>query len=224
MKPGTLRLSLVIAAALVFGAPRAPAQDGLRGVLSPVDLGSARLVTHFQQTLATADFDGDDKPDGAVLVDSGWLRPHASLRAIELHFTARANFLVTFETTESALAISALDVNLDGAPDIVVEQPFTHKRLQVWLNDGHGDLRAVPSEQFAFAGSPDRQRTGSSQRTGSPAVCLPPQRGLEFAALRTRRSSHYPGFANVHGLRAGSPLIISRAIAPSSPRAPPLAL
>lgn len=204
-------------------APCLLAQDGLEGALPRAHFASPLNPTRsFGQTLAVADFDGDKKPDGAVLVDDGWIWPQRGSRRIELHFTGRGNTDLTFESNETALAISALDVNKDGATDIVVERPVTHKLVQVWLNDGRGDFRKVRSEDFPSAEVGNHERHASpSQRTDSPAVCLPPQRGFEIGILTGYPLPYRSSSACEQALPLGSP-ISSLAVAPNPPRAPPL--
>jgi hypothetical protein len=222
LKARSLTLTIIVAA-LALTASSLWAQDGFRGALARVNLTAPlNLGAPFSQTLAAADFDGDNKPDGAVLVDYGWLRPQSSSRKIELHFTSRSNTILTFESNETTLAISALDVNGDGATDIVVEQPFTHKRLQVWLNDGRGGFRKVRSEDFPSADNGNSEGLESpSQRADSPTVCLPPQRGSKIAILTGRPSPYRSTFARKHAL----PFVVTlrlQAVASNSSRVPPL--
>lgn len=209
--------------ALLATAPWVCAQDGLKGALSRATFASpANLATPFRQTLAAADFDGDHKPDGAVLLDDGWLQSHGILRKIEIHLSGRRNTELSFESNETELAISALDVNHDGATDIVIEQPLSHKRLQLWLNDGRGGFRKVAAQNFPSANEIISKRIGSpSERQDRVAVCLPPQRGSDRTALRARalpfRASAVTENAQVYASKAAS-----RVTAPNSSRAPPL--
>jgi hypothetical protein len=221
MKARSLALKIVVAALALTASLWA--QDGLEGALSRANLASpAKLMTSFRQTLAAADFDGDNKPDGAVLVDHDWLRPQSSFRTIELHFTGRANTDLTFESNETTLAISALDVNRDGATDIVIEQPFTHKRLQVWLNDGRGGFRKGRVEDFPSDVSATGERFDApSQRPDGPTLCLPPQRGSEIAILTACPLPHRSSSAREQALPFVTPLGL-RAVALNCPRAPPL--
>ena len=221
MKAGSLYLKSVLVALALTASLWA--QDGFPGALSRAHLAlPANFENPFSQTLAAADFDGDNKPDGAVLVDHGRLSPQSRFRTIELHFTGRGNTDLIFESNETTLAISALDVNRDGAVDIVVEQPFTHKRLQVWLNDGRGGFRKARSEDFPSADTGDYSTLESPyQRPGSPALCLATQRGSEIAILTARPLPHRSSSAREQAL----PFVVSpglRAVAPDSPRAPPL--
>src|SRR5579864_3166165 len=88
------------------------AQDGIRGALSRFELPS-RLIQHtFSQQIAAADFDKDQLLDGAVLLNAGQTNGQNSFR-IEIHLTAGVNTAFTFSSAESAISISALDVNAD---------------------------------------------------------------------------------------------------------------
>ena len=217
MKARALVLKIVVAA-LAMTASSLWAQDGLEGALSRL-ASPANLGRPFPQTLAAADFDGDKKPDGAILVDDGWL---ISSRTIELHLTGHGNTALTFESSEAALAVSAVDVNKDGAADIVVEQPFTHKHLHVWLNDGRGGFHKVRSEDFPSTDAASRERLQPpSQRLEFPALCLPPQRGSVIALATVSPLPYDSSSAHKESRPFKSP-IGSRAVAPNPPRAPPL--
>jgi hypothetical protein len=222
MKARSFAVKIVVAA-LALMASSLWAQDGLKGALAQVSLTApVDLGTPFSQTLAAADFDGDNKLDGAILVDHGWLGSQSTFRTIELHFTGRGNTALTFQWNETALAISAVDVNSDGATDVVAEQMFTHKRVQVWLNDGRGSFRNVRSEDFrsSIAGNYPRLESPTRQVTGL-TLCLPPQRGSEVATLTARLLLDRSSSVRSQSLPFGLP-IGSRTIARNSPRAPPL--
>jgi len=183
MKARSLIISVVLAA-LAPAAPSLWAQDGLGGALSR--LGTTRSFLHepYEQRVAAADFDNDQKPDGAVLFDTGLFGGQKTFR-IELHVTATNNSDLIFESSEPALAISTLDINQDGAPDIVIEQPITHKRLHVWLNDGHGSFKRARIEDFPSPNSDRPYRLGApSLEQENPALCLPSKFGTELAVVK----------------------------------------
>ena len=220
MKAGSLALKVLVAG-LAFTASLW-AQDGLRGALSRVRFASpVHLEIPFSQTLAAADFDGDNKPDGALLVDYG-LRLQSSFRTIELHFTRRENTDLVFESNETPLAVSALDVNRDGATDIVVEQPLTHKRLQIWLNDGRGSFHRVRTEDFPDTHSGTAERLELPlQRADFPACALPPQPGSDGALFTAYALAYAPCSCQEQALASES-TISPQPVAANSSRAPPL--
>src|SRR5262249_16438114 len=112
-----------------------------------VDAKSASALVARPPQLAAADFDSDKKPDGALLLEAGLLNGERAFR-IEIHLTAGSDSAITFSSQEARLAISALDLKRDGAPDIVIEKAFTHERLQVYLNDGHGSFIKARTEDY----------------------------------------------------------------------------
>ena len=198
-------------------APALRAQDGLRGALAH-GAKSSQALTGLLSQIAAADFDDDHAPDGAILLETGRLNGQRSFR-IEVHVTEAANSAITFSSDESGLAISALDVNQDGAPDIVIEKAFTHQRLQVFLNDGHGAFREARAEDYP---SPDSSAP-NWRSTSSPYPDA-------FSFLLSRSSE--TGSVNRISMlaRTDSPrfdfwpealLAQSAARAPASSRAPP---
>src|SRR5262249_12577268 len=144
----------VLAISVVLAAHCLWAQDGIEGALSRANLSSPlNRGNPLGRTLAVADFDNDHKLDGAVLVDSGQLHGRKTFR-IRLYLSGSGNSELIFESAETALAIRTLDVNEDGATDVVIERPLSHQRLYVWLNDGHGDFRGGPIEDSRHRANP----------------------------------------------------------------------
>ena len=216
-----MRLTGLKASILLFllttCAPALEAQDGLRGALSRGS-NEVQVAPGFGPQIAVADFDSDKKPDGAILIENGMLNGKRSFR-IELHVTADKNKTLTFSTAESGLSISALDVNQDGAPDIVVEKLLTHERLRVYLNDGHGSFRNAPIEDFPSPDSSSPYWKAWLIEDG-PAFCLPGTRGFETAGLQRIRRP----YADTCGrLNDGHEVVLVRSAAPTSgaSRAPP---
>jgi hypothetical protein len=207
----------LFAAVLIACALPVRAQDGLLGALSEGN-GTSRTLVSFDQQVAAADFDNDQKPDGAVLLPSVQSNGQRSFR-IEFHVTAGQNSAITFSTKETGLSISALDVNHDGAPDIVVEKTLTHERLQVYLNDGHGSFHKARLEAFLFP-DPSAPLWRSWTTPILPSVYLPSSRGFETAGLRTlsvvvpNQTRELNSWPDVPAAQSGARL-------PSSSRAPP---
>lgn len=213
------RLSTIVVALLlaILCAPALIAQDGLSGAFSRGVAGASAMPGRSAQVVA-ADFDEDQKPDGAVLLEDGFANGKRTFR-IELHVTAGSNNAIRFSSAEARLEVSALDVNRDGAPDIVVEKSFTHERLQVYLNDGHGSFYTARAEDYpAQYPSAPNWRTELSQ--SQPTICLPATRNPDTEALRQvstlRRELSAPPRPQFDGL-----LVQSAARAPSASRAPP---
>ena len=176
-------------ATLSLIAPSLCAQDGLGGALSRLGSAGSLLKEPFEQRLAAEDFDNDQKPDGALLLNTGQFQGQKTFR-IELHVTARNNSELSFESNETALAITSSDVNQDGAPDIVIEQSFTHKRLHVWLNDGHGSFHKTCLGDFPSMGreGPDKLRAPFLEQE-YPAFYLPSRVDSERIVVKAAATS-----------------------------------
>jgi hypothetical protein len=198
-------------------APSLCAQDGLLGALAQ-NAGVAHSHLDFEQQLAAADFDNDQKPDGAVLLSAGVIDGKRAFR-IELHVTAGKDDAIVFAAGEQSLWIAALDVNRDGAPDIVIEKPLTGERVQVYLNDGHGSFHLARGE-FGTLPDPLAPLLRSCFMQVVPSSYFLTTRGFElaglngtFAVMSDQRSS----------LRSwpGELVVQSGARAHSQSRAPP---
>ena len=140
---------------LLAGVPALHAQDGLDDAFSRLDSACVLTGQFSGPSVATADFDNDTHPDGAVLFRSD------TTFEFEVHFRSARVSKITFASRLPKLAISAFDINNDGNPDLVVEDPFSHQRLFVWLNDGYGSFHSAHAEDFP-APSDDRYRNLSS--------------------------------------------------------------
>jgi hypothetical protein len=215
-------LQLLVVATLCLVASSAYAQDGFEGAFARQSRDPLRTnLAAFSQTLATADFDNDHRPDGAVLLDSGPFHSGNSFR-IELHLSASVDSDLTFESTEKALSIAARDVNQDGSPDVIVEQALTHRRLYVWLNDGHGGFRKGRVEDF-----PSNEDPASTQAriplspADPPVISLPSQDRYETTVLKTNHiSGRPPSAADFHVAASDSPHR-TQPVAHLASRAPP---
>ena len=207
----------IVVSILLLLAASLSAQDGLRGALSRQDAVSNGLHG-FEQHLAAADFDNDQLPDGALLLPTGFSEGERSFR-VELHITSGLDGSITFSTAERALAISAFDVNRDGAPDIVIEKAFTHQRIQVYLNDGHGAFHKARLEDF-LAPDPSAPKWQPSTTQFSPSVCLPATRGSEPAGLQ-KNCALYLSDKRDRGFSLDAARVQSPCSAASPSRGPP---
>lgn len=172
--------------------------------------------------LVTADFDDDSRPDGAVLLDAEQLQGRQLFR-IKLHITSGQDSELTFQSNETGLAISALDVNQDGVPDLVVEQVFTHKRLQVWLNDGHGRFRPARVEDFPLCADAPCRWKSPFEGQSCFVLALPTRTGndqaIQFLKVLSfaSSSSRWRVASEPRRIQCGS-------LALHSPRSPPALL
>ena len=207
---GTVLFSLVPCTSILR------AQDGLPGALSRVERTSY-AVSQLSSPIAAADIDNDQKPDGAILLETGFLNGTPAFR-IDLHLTNNNN-TISFSSAESALAISALDVNRDGAPDIVIERAFTGQRQAVYLNDGHGAFHRARTEDYPSP-SPAAPDWRAQQIQDPTAFCLPVSRGLELERLQRIATVRQDSSGR---LRSWLEVLLARSKprAPTSSRAPP---
>ncbi len=181
-------VSGILLFALVLLTPALLAQDGMRGAFSRDEVSPVLLRNPFGQNLIAADFDSDLKPDGAVLLEGGQLDGERAFR-IELHVTSGIDHQLTFASAETALSISAGDVNQDGTPDLVVEQAFTRQRLHVWLNDGHGLFREIGNGEYPFQLPASTHCQGWTAGPDCVVLSLTARPGTESAALKSARIS-----------------------------------
>jgi hypothetical protein len=224
MKLRLLSVNFVLATLLlVASATVLRAQDGAEGALAQAS-HTALLGQRWNRlsgpTLAIADFDGDNKQDGAAVLESAPFLPSGNFQ-IDLHFSGRNNASIIFQSSESDLAVGALDIDHDGDIDIVVEQSVTHKRLQVWINDGHGNFAKGHIEDFPSVVAPTRDQVMSLERRNFPAVSLPSQRGFETMLIACHVAGRPPsdtGFA----LAPTTSFQDDRPLSLASSRAPPL--
>ena len=113
------------------------AQDGWSDALLRLQAASSLISPLFGQPLAAADFNHDGHPDGAVLLR------HGTFARIEVLFQSHRVRSLSFTSNLAALAVSAVDVNQDGSPDLLIEDAFWRRPLFLWLNDGKGEFYAA---------------------------------------------------------------------------------
>lgn len=178
-----LSANVVLATFLIVAAPIVRAQDGVQGALREFNrtTSSRQILGLSGPTLAIADFDGDNEPDGAILLKSSPLGQGNF--EIELHLTGHSDSDIKVNSLESALTVEALDIDHDGDIDLVIEESISHKRLQIWVNDGHGKFEKGRLEDFPSAAAPTPEQVRSPERLDLPALSLPAQRGFETMLL-----------------------------------------
>lgn len=169
--------------------------------------------------LVAADFDNDQRPDGAVLTEAGQFEGRQLFR-VKLHFTLGQQNDLTFQSSETGLVMSALDVNQDGTPDLVVEQVFTHKRLQVWLNDGHGRFRPARVEDFPPVSEGPCRWQSPLQSQACLVLGLPSRVGLHYL-VQSDKVTGYNSSSPDWRVCSEPPAAQSGSLAIHSPRSPP---
>lgn len=147
--------------------------------------------------LAVADFDRDQKADAAVLLRPQLFPPAGGYR-VEVHFSGRPSLGFTIHSSAGAVGVTARDIDNDHDSDLVVEQSFTAKGVQVWINDGQGGFQEGRLEDYpdldneepltlrtpwrtsrCLAGIRQTSRSDSYVAVSSGAVLCPPDgRGL----------------------------------------------
>jgi hypothetical protein len=195
----SLRQSFTLITLLLLGVSALRAQDGAEGVLSHLRRTSpvAGPISPFSNPkIAIADFDGDDKPDGAVLLESNPFLGSGNFQ-LELHLTSHKNANINFQSRELDISVAAIDIDHDGDVDIVVQQSVTHKGLQVWINDGHGNFEKGRIEDFPSVLTPTRDQLMSSERRDFPAVSFPSQRGFETMLMASHVAGRPPSSSSI---------------------------
>ena len=120
-----------------------------RDNVSPTE--SARLSTLSGIHFAIADFDGDWKPDLA-LVEATHLRRLQSDYAIQFQFSAGKRLSVIVSAPTGGIRVAARDVNGDDLPDLVVSSALDERVVAVLLNQGHGEFSQA--EPASYLGIP----------------------------------------------------------------------
>jgi len=116
---------------------------------------SARLSRLSGIHFAIADFDGDWKPDVAV-VEAASLRCAQANYAIRLQLSAGAELSFLISAPSGGVRVAARDVNGDNLPDVVVSSVSDERVVAVLLNQGHGQFsRAEPAAYLTMPADPD---------------------------------------------------------------------
>lgn len=170
----TVRLKLALLAFLlvarIYCVGATPHVSGIEPPSTP-----SRLA--FDQSLALADFDADDKTDQASVSGIGLWKSIA----------------VSFSRTESRTILSfrgedygngsllADDIDNDGDEDLIWTDLLHEESVHVWENDGEGHFKSVPSKEYAgqFILS-DSPTAGTSGRIHSESAVLAPRTTPDF--------------------------------------------
>jgi len=118
--------TLLVALAVCLLPTSAAAAGGFR-------LGTA--ASPFGWATATADFDGDGRPDFAIVDRVGSAGGRFAID-IEVASAPAQRFVLT--SSYDAVTVLVVDVDHDNDLDIVVTPALTGEVLSVWLNDGFG--------------------------------------------------------------------------------------
>lgn len=219
MKFGFLKIGLL---ALSLSAPSLRAQDWSVGTLSARPDRCNFSTERLGQRFIVADFNNDQKPDSIALMSLG---QHSGQNVFSMRVcdSGRTTGLLTFESNEPSIIVTSIDVNQDGSPDIVVEQRYTQKRIQVWLNDGHGGFHKANAADFAIPDTraPCTVAASSGQHHSPRRAHLRRGKKLSIQGATLRTASRYSPsryhrslIVRVRKDRGG----------PNPPRAPPITL
>jgi len=127
---------------------------------------SARLSRLSGIHFAIADFDGDWKPDVAV-VEAASLRCAQANYAIRLQLSAGAELSFLISAPSGGVRVAARDVNGDNLPDVVVSSISDERVVAVLLNQGHGQFsRAEPAAYLTIPADPDFFLRGADESLG----------------------------------------------------------
>lgn len=216
MKFGIFKIGLL---ALALAAPFLCAQHASGS--APLD-GCSVASEGLAQRFVLADFNNDEKPDSISLWGLG-RRGGKSAFGVRICVGGRLVDLFTLDSSDPSIALSAIDVNHDHSPDIVVEQLFTQKRIQVWLNDGHGRFHQAHADSFrsADARAPNTVSLPAKERHSPRRAQL--RRGTKLSIQRAKlpTTSRYSPPRRLPSLTAR---YLQEPGGPNLSRAPPVAV
>jgi len=105
----------------------------------------------WDQGGATADFDGDGRPDLAIVRAEGQGAKGFSYR-VELQLSTRRDLsFFPVSAAPGGLHIVPRDVNGDGELDLVITSAWSRAPVGVWINDGHGVFTQGDAEVYPTA-------------------------------------------------------------------------
>lgn len=158
----SMRVCLLVLFGSFFGSTAAQAIDA--------DV----LVTGSGLSFAIADFDGDLRPDLAVVQSVSDSFSVTSYR-VQIQLSAGGRQSIYLAEPWGGLRIAARDVNGDRIPDLIVSSASREEPLAVLLNDGRGAFSlANPSSFPRASGKSEKPLTCELPRL-TDTVATPPQ-------------------------------------------------
>jgi len=122
---------------------------------------------------AVADFDGDWKPDLA-LVEMTSLDSRQANYAIHLQFSTAGAVSFDVSGPNGGIVVAARDVNGDDLPDLIVSSVYDQRVVAVLLNHGHGLFsRAEPTAYAGFVAEPHLWLPGREPSVGDRLTVAP---------------------------------------------------
>ncbi|HTU33164.1 MAG TPA: VCBS repeat-containing protein [Candidatus Acidoferrum sp.] len=116
-----------------------------------------------------ADFNGDQRPDFARVLDGGEVTAHGYDYAIWIQLSGSGRTLIRLVAPSGGLSIEARDVNGDHAVDLVLSTAWLKQPVAILLNDGHGRFsRVAPNAYPAAFSSPKVGWQASANQTIEP--------------------------------------------------------
>jgi hypothetical protein len=152
----------------------------------------------FAWSTAVGDLNADGRAD-YVIADRIGRGTSGFEYAVELSISGHALESVTFDSRESALAVSLRDVDHDQDLDVVVSSELSPTVVRVWLNDGRGTFAEAPATRISadwHAGSSFAADDGADQSMAAEsvsgraddAVCAAPTCPIGLAPLGLLRA------------------------------------
>jgi hypothetical protein len=123
---------------------------------------------------AVADFDGDLRPDLAV-VHIGRSDASRTEYWIRLQLSGAGTQTILIAAPTGGLQIAVRDVNGDHALDLVVTTAWLKQPIAILLNDGHGSFSRVEPDAFPEAFSESRTGWSLATHQRADAVGILPQ-------------------------------------------------
>ena len=208
--------------ALSLSAPPLRAQDWSVGAPSAGADRCNLSGERFGERFFVADFNNDQVPDSITLMSLGQ-HGGKNVFGVRICESGQTVSLLTFESNEPSIVVTAIDVNQDGSPDIVVEQRYTQRRFEVWLNDGRGGFHKADLADFANPGT----RAPCTVEAPSKGHHSPPRAHLRRAKKLSIQTAKLPMACRYspNGYHWSFSVRVQKAVGgPNLSRAPPIAL